>query len=283
MTERLNSVAFEWATIGWLISEPSLFWFASLLTVLGFSIRCARRNGLNPRIMALTGVFCILGAHVGGHLSEVLAAPKALIEDPLIVFRFMEGGKGIFCALLGAGFSGWLYLRWKKASFLAYAETAAPAIALGYAIARIGCFLNGCCFGTPSDLPWAVKFPENTLAFYEHWMKGWLNSNDVLSLAVHPTQLYHAAGGFILFLVLHRFKPKWVGGRLVIGLAGYGFLRFFLQFVRGDRTPVFGFLDVNQIFSLIFVLIAGLLWWRLARQQKTSKEVMADSFCQGRL
>ena len=186
MIERLNSVAFEWATIGWLISDPSLFWFASLLIVSGLSVHCARRNELNPKIMALTGVFCILGAHVGGHLSDVLVTPKALIEDPLIVFRFMEGGKGIFGALLGGAIWGLLYLRWKKASFLAYADAAAPAFALGYSVARIGCFLNGCCFGTPSHLPWAVRFPEHTMAFFDHWSKGWLRSDDLLSLPVHP-------------------------------------------------------------------------------------------------
>jgi prolipoprotein diacylglyceryltransferase len=60
-------------------------------------------------------------------------------------------------------------------------------------------------------------------------------------------------------------------------LAGYGFLRFFLQFARGDRTPVVGFLDINQIFSLIFVLIAGLLWWRFRRKRPVPGEAKPAS------
>jgi len=276
---RTNLISFVsgWLPGNWLIPDPSLMWLSALAIGIILSLRFARRDGLDLKIMTHAGLLSILGGLWGGHLMEVLATPRLFLQDPLVLFRIMEGGKAIIGAILGGTLLALIFLYWKKASILNYVDTAMPAIALSYAIGRLGCFLNGCCFGVRSDLPWAVKFPEHTFAYYVHWGKGWLNSDDVLSLAVHPTQLYHAIGGFMLFLVLHRFKPRWSGGRLVLGLAGYGFLRFFLQLVRGDRTPIIGILDINQILSLIFVLIAGLLWWRFRRKQTLSGRAIPAS------
>jgi phosphatidylglycerol:prolipoprotein diacylglycerol transferase len=258
------------------VFDPMLLWVFAILLTLALSIKYARKEGLDRRLIYWAGVWGILGALLGGHIITALIRYEDMIENPSLIFRFTEEGRGIFGAIIGAAFWGGLYLRSRKVPLLAYADTVAPAICLGYAIARIGCFLNGCCFGIHSDVFWAVRFPRNTLAYYDHWLKGWLGSSDVLSLSVHPTQLYHAIVGFMLFFVLHRFQPKWMGGRLALGLAGYGFLRFFLQFVRGDRTPILGILDINQIVSIVFVLIAGFLWWRFGRKQPVSSRAMTS-------
>jgi len=259
------------------VISPDVFWILSLLVALGLSILAGSRDdGLKPRTMACAAAWGIIGAFWGGYLLNLLAtAPRELFENPLLLLRFMEGNKGVFSAFVGAGLFGWGYLRWKKASCFSYADAAMPAIALGYAVARIGCFFNGCCFGTPSGAPWAVRFPQNTMAFYEHWSKGWVQSNDVFSLPIHPTQLYHSVVGLFIFLLLRKWQGRWFGSRVTLGLATYGFLRFFLQFIRGNRTPLLGFLDINQIFSLLFLLLAGMLWWNFGRQQTAASKVMS--------
>ncbi len=259
MRDRLIILLPEWLPVG-LIPDPSLVWMASLVAVFALSIHAAAKSGLKARIMIMAGLWSFLGAHWGGRLLDLLTTPGAIIENPIVLLRFWTGGKWIFGALSGAALFGGLYIRWRKAPVIEYAEAAAPGIAMGYAVARIGCFLNGCCFGTPCDLPWAVRFPERTMAYVDHWLKGWVGAGDVLSLPAHPTQLYHAAVGVSLCLLLKIWPGKWPGGRLAVGLAIYGASRFFLQFVRGDRAPALGFLDVNQIFSLLFLLSAGLLW-----------------------
>ena len=220
--------------------------------------------------MIIAGLWGLLGAFWGSHLFNVLLTPHLVLEDPFCVIRLFQGGNSVFGALFVASFWGWMYLRWKRLSFLLYADAAVPAIALGYTFARIGCFLNGCCFGTGSDLPWSVQFPQHTMAFYDHLTRGWVHTDDVLSLSVHPTQLYHALAGLLLFLTLSKWKRKWPGDRLTIFLALYGFLRFLLQFLRGGRTIVIGFLDINQIVSLIFITFSSLLWCRLGRRNKIS-------------
>jgi phosphatidylglycerol---prolipoprotein diacylglyceryl transferase len=258
----------------WLAPEPSCIWAVALLVVLYVAIRHAWQGGLYPRVMYWAGMCGILGGLWGGHLFYVLAAPQELIESPFLVFRFIDGGKSIFGAFCGAGVFAWLYLRWQQAPFLAYADAALPAIALGYAVARLGCFLNGDDFGTPSDLPWTVQFPQGTAAFASHVAKGWIRDQDMRSLPVHPTQLYHAAAGLLLFLMLRRWWGKWPGSRLAMALASYGALRFILQLFRGDAAPVLGSLDRSQIVSFTFVLVAGLWWLQKGRTLTRPQEAV---------
>jgi phosphatidylglycerol:prolipoprotein diacylglycerol transferase len=275
--EHIIAISSEAVARNWLNPDPRLLWIFSLLIVLAISVRSGYRQGLSPRIMACAGIWGMLGAQWGGHWLFLLAAPKLLKEDPLLLIRFMEGEKGIFGALFGACVFGWLYLRRKKVSFLAYADAATPAIALGYSVARIGCFLNGCCFGTVSDVSWAVRFPRGTLAFTSHLEKGWVHVHDALSLPVHPTQLYHAAVGLALYLILRKWDGRWKGSRLAFGLAGYGSMRFLLQCVRGDASPVLGALDVNQLLSVAALLAAGLLWWFRGRAKRRVKDFIPST------
>lgn len=93
--------------------------------------------------------------------------------------------------LLGIG-SAALYCYRKKMSILDTFDYFAPTLGLGLGITRIGCFLNGCCFGVPTDLPWGVSFPEGSIPYYvfgsEH---------------LHPTQIYSSLYGIGLFILLH--------------------------------------------------------------------------------
>jgi phosphatidylglycerol:prolipoprotein diacylglycerol transferase len=190
----------------------------------------------------------------------VLSQPSLILEDPLRLLKFLEGGKGVFGAFIGAGLFGALYLLYRRQPVLAYADAAVPAIALGYAVARIGCFLNGDDFGTVTTLPWAVRFPQGTEAFAHHVAQGWVTAQDWLSLPVHPTQLYHMAVGLLAFLVLSRIRNAPPGTRLAVGLIGYGALRFVIEFVRGDAVPIWHGLDLNQFLCVAMVGIGVLVW-----------------------
>ena len=140
-------------------------------------------------------------------------------------------------------------------------EERVPAIALGYAVARLGCFLNGDDFGIVTTVPWGVQFPPGTEAFANHLANGWVSVGDTLSLPVHPTQLYHAAAGLLLFVVLRSWKPAWPGQRLALALTGYGLLRFGIEFLRGDAAPVVGTLHAAHLFGALFVVSGAFLWW----------------------
>jgi phosphatidylglycerol:prolipoprotein diacylglycerol transferase len=115
--------------------------------------------------------------------------------------------------------------------------------------------LNGCCFGTPTDVPWAVYHPPETGAYVAHLHAGWIGPDAAHTLAVHPVALYHAAAGLLLFFIALRARA--IPGRpLAVAVIGYAAARFALEFFRGDATPVAGALDLNQLFCLA-LLTAG--------------------------
>jgi phosphatidylglycerol:prolipoprotein diacylglycerol transferase len=252
-----------------------VFWLGAILVCLVTACRSAANSNFPSAVMLAAGLWGLLGALLGGHMvAEILFSPAAVFEDPATLLRFYRGDKSVYGALVGATLFGYVYLIRKQNDFYRYADAVVPSVALGYGIARIGCFFNGCCFGTLSDLPWATRFSGQTLAFHTQWSNGWISSTEHCSLAVHPTQLYHAAAGFGLYYLLRNWKGKWHGSRMAMGLASYGVIRFLLQYLRGDARPVWGFIDANQLFSLAAVTMALWLWGRVHMKHRPFQNVM---------
>lgn len=135
-------------------------------------------------------------------------------------------------------------------SFFAVADAAAPSIALGQAIGRIGCFLAGCCWGSSCSHPWAVTFTSEAAE---------RNVGVPLGVPLHPVQLYEAAGTFALFgLLLLLERKRYSGETFVRYLVGYSLLRGTLELFRGDpRGTVFGVLSTSQLIAAVG-LVAGI-------------------------
>ena len=100
-----------------------------------------------------------------------------------------------------------------------------PAFGIGVLLLRLGCFVNGCCFGVRTDLPWGVRFAKGTGAFTVHMNRGWLPDGAAFSLPVHPTQLYFASVGLLILLIgltWGRFQRR--GGETwLLAVALWGF------------------------------------------------------------
>src|SRR5262249_3858158 len=144
-----------------------------------------------------------------------------------------------------------LFLKLRKLAILPYADAAACAVALGIAIGRIGCFLNGDDYGTVSRLPWAVRFPPGTEAYMGHLMRGWVTSTDAWSLPVHPVQLYDSLFALCLFGILVIWHPSLPGLRFGFFAIAHGVGRFAEEFFRGDFRPALGPLSLTQAISLL--------------------------------
>jgi len=144
----------------------------------------------------------------------------------------------------------------------------APQIALGYAITRVGCFLNGCCYGTPTTLPWGVAFPPESgagqyitkLAF-----AALFSGQPVGEIRLHPVQLYAVIANLVIFAILlvawraRRFDGQIFWGYLVL----YPLYRFPIEFLRGDNDPLFLGLTVAQIMSIVLFACALVAWLNL--------------------
>ena len=88
-------------------------------------------------------------------------------------------------------------------------DTVAYAFPAAVAVQSLGCFFYGCCFGTPSGVPWAISYPVMSLAHYHQFNSGLISYGDTLSLPVHPVQLYQSAGALIVILLVFMFKNRW--------------------------------------------------------------------------
>ncbi len=194
----------------------------------------------------------LLSGVAGARLFYVLQHPEEYRGQWVRVWMIQEGGLVWYGGFLTAALTGILVAWFRKWPILKWADFLAPYLSLGQAIGRIGCFLNGCCFGKPCDLPWAVRFPES-------------------AILRHPVQLYEAAASFLIFLyllsVLNRKSHK-EGSVIVLYIFLYGTARFAIEFLRGDQTLTGG-LTPPQWTSLLLILGAFFLQ-SLIRRRKTS-------------
>ena len=153
-------------------------------------------------------------------------------------------------------------LMWKKKIHpRIFADVASPGIALGLSIASIGCLSAGCCYGKPTQLPWAITFTNPYVAE---------NLGVPLHIPLHPTQIYTAAGAFILFLYLTwRLSRKKYSGQITLEFLGlYSVLIFLLEFLRGDEREyvLYGLLSINQLIAVITFAGAVFLYCILLRR-----------------
>ena len=166
-------------------------------------------------------------------------------EAPLMSLVLSRGGMSWFGGLIG-GLAVGLWVMWRRRlPIVATLAAATPALAAGHAIGRIGCFLVGDDYGRPSDLPWAVAFPEG------------LPPTDV---PVHPTQLYEAAALAIVVWALLRWRRRGISDAVVLGryLVLAGTIRFAIEFIRVN-VRVLGPLTVAHLVSLALVIAGAVL------------------------
>nr|MBU9889889.1 prolipoprotein diacylglyceryl transferase [Candidatus Omnitrophota bacterium] len=161
---------------------------------------------------------------------------------PLKVFAVWEGGLIFYGGAITAVLGLWAFVREKKIPFLRALDFIVPYGVLTHAFGRIGCFLNGCCYGKTCALPWAVTFPGMTHP-------------------VHPTQLYEAFYNFALafFLIRRRQNPHFEGQIALLYFLLYGFGRYLLEFLREPAWTRWG-LTANQWLSMVIIVVAFLLF-----------------------
>jgi phosphatidylglycerol:prolipoprotein diacylglycerol transferase len=233
--------------------EPSVFWAAALVGALACAVLFARKSGLDGRAVYWAGVLGLFFGVWGGHLLGMVY--YGTDGRPWAWLRFWSGGQAQYGGLIAGALAAALFFKIRKLSFFPYADAVISAVALGVAIGRIGCFLNGDDFGTLSHLPWAVRFPPGTEAYADHLTRGWIAFGDAFSLPVHPVQLYDTLFWLGLFALLVVWQPNRPGQRLSLFVIAHGVGRFAEQFFRGDFQPVLGPLSLTQLISLLLVVV----------------------------
>jgi phosphatidylglycerol:prolipoprotein diacylglycerol transferase len=129
--------------------------------------------------------------------------------------------------------------------------------------------LNGCCYGGPCDLPWAVQFPPQSPPWLDQAARGLIPATSAGSLPVHPAQLYAALDAGLLAALAVAFTPlaRRPGEVFALVLTLHPISRLLLEAIRIDEPPMFGTpLSISQLVSVVLLGLAAALWWWLSRQ-----------------
>jgi phosphatidylglycerol:prolipoprotein diacylglycerol transferase len=153
------------------------------------------------------------------------------------------------------------------------ADAVAPALALGYAIGRVGCFLVGDDYGAPSSAPWAVAFPQGAPPSTAGNLRAFgvdvpATTPDSAVLAVHPTQLYEAGMTLIILALLFKLRPalaRTPGQLFFVWLALAGVERFIVEIFRAKDDRVLGVFSVAQLISVLLIATAAVFYTNLRR------------------
>ncbi len=206
--------------------------------------RDARAVGIKSELVLDFIFWLVFAGILGARLFYIAINFNYFRENPLEIIMIQHGGLawqgGFVCATL----SSFWFTRKHRLSWLQMADLMAPYIALGQAIGRIGCFLNGCCYGK--------KIINNVFPLFK-------NSS------LHPTQLYLFIGLFTIFIILKRYQKaaKIPGEVFVLFMILEPMLRFFIEFVRADHDVIYRGLSIYQIVCLIFISVAIYVYTRL--------------------
>lgn len=196
------------------------------------SSRLARRAPYSPSQAADLLFVLFFSGVAGARVFYVLQHPSEYAGRWHAVFFLQEGGLVWYGGFIGAVGCGMLYAKWRRLSVLAWADLFSPVLALSQAVGRVGCWLNGCCFGRNG----------------------------------HAVQLYESAALVALSLFLFaRFARRKIEGEVfALYLIGYGLVRFALEFLRGDQTAHMG-LTLPQWISLCAVIFGS--WFYADRRR----------------
>ncbi len=191
--------------------------------------------------------YATVGIILGGRLGSVLFYNLPYyLQQPLAVVKIWQGGMSFHGGLLGVMVAVWLFGRKTNKSFFSISDFIVPVVPVGLGSGRIGNFINGELWGSPSDLPWAMVFPDPRAG----------------AISRHPSQLYEAfLEGLVLFIVLWWFSSRPRPAMAVTGLflLGYGGFRCAIEFVRVPDAHIGyladGWLTTGQLLSLPMIII----------------------------
>lgn len=222
----------------------------------------ARREKLDPELLYDLAIWVFIGGLLGARLFYVYQYWGDRIRTVGDIFRIWEGGIVLYGSIMGGTAAFFLYRAIRPFPLRPLLDVVAPSLALGIAIGRLGCFLNGCCYGDLCDLPVAVSFPKDSPPWKAQAVYGLISPNAAWSLPVHPTQIYSAIDGFLLTLLLSAYFPirKRDGEVMALLMVTYPITRFLIEYLRNDEGSFFAGLTISQTIS-IPLLAGGLMFW----------------------
>src|SRR5678816_2483356 len=228
----------------------------------------AQARGLDQARVLDLGIYIIISALVGAKLLLVVTDFRTFLSDPSELITLARSGGVFYGGLILAVSVALWYIRKIGLPLWTTCDVFAPGIALGHVVGRFGCFFAGCCWGKPTDVPWAITFTNPYAA---------ANVGTPLNVPLHPTQLYEAGAEALILVLLLATERK---GRAFAGRTSwlymllYAISRYIIEFYRGDpRGMVLG-MSTSQFISLILApLSLAMLAWLRRSSPETPQEM----------
>ena len=248
------------------INTYGVFLALAFLSAILVTVRLAGRDGLPREKIYDLCLWMLLASLIGSKILMLVVEPEYR-ENPmqLLSLDFLRSGGVFYGGLIGAILAGYFLMRRYNLPWWKTADACAPGIALGNFFGRQGCFAAGCCWGTPTSLPWGVEFSE-----LGHKITG-----VPIGVHLHPSQLYESFAMLIVFFfLLWLHKHKRFNGQVILSYALiYSVIRFMIEFVRDNkRNDLLGLtamtgLSISQLISIlvgITALVLLVIRWRKA-------------------
>jgi phosphatidylglycerol:prolipoprotein diacylglycerol transferase len=240
----------------------------AFLSAIYLSGREARRLGIPTQVFYDLCFYAVLAAIVGSRLLYVLLEWPSFAAHPWKIVALWEGGLVFHGGLVLALAVTIFYMRVHALPWRTTLDALAVGMPVGQFFGRVGCFMAGCCYGSPASLPWAVTFtsPETLCPVKE---------------PLHPAQLYEAFLALGVFGIIYwlRTRKRYEGHLLLTYFFLAGAVRFTVEFFRhpGDyRGPVFfGWMPATQLVALGIALVSGSLLLYFLRRFKRGPQVRA--------
>jgi phosphatidylglycerol---prolipoprotein diacylglyceryl transferase len=233
---------------------------ASYLLGLRLAMWRAKKWGLDPNRVLDLGIYIIIAALVGAKLL-LLVVDFDQFSNPRELLNLARLGGVFYGGLLLAVAVAFWYIHRHRLPFWTTCDVFAPGIALGHVTGRLGCLAAGCCYGKPTDLPWAIVF-TNPLAA--------ANVGTPLGIPLHPTQIYEAGASLIILAILlatERRGRRFAGRTFWSYMFLYAVSRYIIEIYRGDpRGTVFGIISTSQFISVVLAPLSLIMLVWLSRR-----------------
>lgn len=261
----LGPVQVHWYGLMYLLGFAGAWW-------LGQKRLLAGRLPVTQDAFSDLAFYVMLGVILGGRIGYVLFYNFGqYLAHPLDIFRVWDGGMSFHGGLLGVLLAGWIWTRRHKLHFFDTIDFVAPLVPIGLGLGRLGNFINGELWGSPTDKPWGMIFPNapELIDKTRDQLQALHQAGQLGQYARHPSQLYEfALEGVVMFVLLWLYSRKPRPRYAVSGLFAllYGVFRFAVEFVRVPDVQLgylaFGWLTMGQVLSLPLILIGLFLLWR---------------------
>ena len=232
---------------------------AAYLLGLQLALTRAKSRGLDStRVMDL-GIYIIISALLGAKLLLLVTDFQTFRNNPAELFNLLREGGVFYGGLIVAVLVALWYIRRVGLPLWTTCDVFAPGIALGHVVGRFGCLFAGCCFGKPTNVPWAITFTNQ----FAHD-----NVGTTLNTPLHPTQLYEAGAELLILVFLlatEKSGRKFAGRTFWLYMLLYAISRYIIEFYRGDERGTVGPFSTSQFISLLLAPLAVVMLLYLGR------------------